>query len=233
MARFFYLDYRMVTIEDTIFAKWDEWLSVIHKDIEWLLTNYYIYKEVKEIVKNNRDIQENNTIFAWMSMVCLDSVAIGIRRQIDKTNGSISLANLLKDIKNKPKVICRKRFVALYEPMPEIHPGIKLDFGNKDFNSFAGEGEEYIDEKMIDSDLKMLEENGKKIKKFVNKRIAHRDKAHFEYVPDHDEIQDCLDYLEALLKKYLLLFRAQSWDPIIPIFQFDWLKVLREPWIKE
>jgi hypothetical protein len=232
-ARFFIWEDYMVVNEDNLFDKLNNWLTILHENIQWLLSNYWIYNQIKEIVKQNKNIQDNNVIFAWMSMVCLDSIVIGIRRQTDRRKGSISLIKLLENIKNNPRLISRRRYVAIYGPMREIHPGIKLDHGNNDFDKLVGEGKEFIDPAIPGSDIVSLREKAKKIEDYANKVIAHRDKSQFEYFPTHSEIQDCLDYLEALLKKYLLLFRAQSWDPIIPVFQFDWLRVLREPWIKE
>jgi hypothetical protein len=216
--------------ENRLFKKWNDWLSIIHTDIQWLLTNYYIYKEIHEIVKKNENIQKNNAIFAWMSTVCTDYLVMGIRRQIDKRKDSISIVRLIEAIKKNPKVIYRKRFVGMYEATPNMVRALPKYFGNRDFDKLAGVDREYIDPKILDSDIIGLKLKAEKIKEVANKMIAHIDEDDFKDCLSQDEIEDCLDYLEALLKKYLSLFRATDYD-IIPVFQFDWLRVLREPWI--
>ena len=46
------------------------------------------------------------------------------------------------------------------------------------------------------------------------------------------ELDDCLDCLEKLLKKYLLLFTAEAHLYIVPIWQYDWKEIFRRPWIE-
>ena len=209
--------------EDDLFNKYNSWLSVIHNDIQWLSSNYFIYREIKKIISNNKNIQENNAIYHWMSMVVNDSIAMGIRRQICKRKDSISLFRLLHAFKRKPQIISSERYVALYTTLPQ-------SFAHHDFDNLAGKERKYIDAERIEADIMYLKEKTGNVEIFANKRVAHYGDESYENIPTNDEIQEALDCLEALLKKYLLIFRAESWD-IIPIFQFDWLRPLREPWI--
>jgi hypothetical protein len=222
-ARFFYFGKQMAINEDTLFEKWNEWLSIIHEDIQWICTNYFIYGEIQKIIQKNKNLQENNAIYYWMSMIVVDSVVIGIRRQLCKRKDTISFVKLLEAIKRKSKVISRKRFVSLYTTLPH-------NFAHGNFDRLAGVGKEYIDVDIINIDLNDLKCKTKDIEKYANNRVAHFGNGDYKYIPTHDEIQSSLDYLKDLLKKYLLIFRAEDWD-IIPIFQFDWLKPFREPWI--
>lgn len=42
---------------DAIFAKWDSWLSTVHQEVQGLLVNRHIFREVQAIIQANPKIQ--------------------------------------------------------------------------------------------------------------------------------------------------------------------------------
>lgn len=150
---------------------------------------------------------------------------IGVRRQLDRDPDSISFARLLGEVAANPHVISRKRYVALYKTM-------LLDLGNKAFDRLAGSGATYIDPTVPTAELAKLEALAARIRKYANKRIAHFDKSDFKALPTYAELDECLDYLEELLKRYVRLLRAKSYTTIVPVWQYDWKQVFRSSWIE-
>lgn len=101
----------------------------------------------------------------------------------------------------------------------------------QEFDRLAGRGALNINPQMVSDDLRILKDKVSKIRNFANKRIAHFDEYSFKDFPTFGDLDDCLDFMEELLKKYMLLLHADSSD-ILPSFLYDWEKIFRYPWIE-
>lgn len=150
---------------------------------------------------------------------------IGVRRQLDKDPDSISFARLLGEIIAAPEIIFRDRYVALYKTNHR-------EMAGKHFDRLVGAGRTSIDPAAPAKELAKLKTTADCIRKYANKRIAHFDISDFKNVPTYAELDDSLDYLEELLKRYLLLFRAEAYSTIVPVWQYDWKQVFRKAWIE-
>lgn len=212
--------------KDAKFKKWEDWLEIIHEDIRELLVREYIFKGVQDIIKSNPKIHKPSSFYDWLGIVHSVDNSIGIRRQLDGNKKSVSFTRLLTEIIKEPEVLSRERFVGLYSDKE-----YRQDFAHRDFDDFSGEGNYFINQESVKTDLKNLLESGKEIKEFANKRVAHRsENSPSEPVTDTKVIA-CLDLLENLLIKYELLFHAVTYDGILPAWQYDWKEIFREPWI--
>jgi hypothetical protein len=87
--------------------KWLGWLEVIEKDIQQLLIRQYIFWEVQDIIKNNKDIQIPSVFYEYLGQTYIAYIAMGIRRQVKNHKDSISFARLLKEISETPRVLSR------------------------------------------------------------------------------------------------------------------------------
>ncbi|MGH7431166.1 MAG: hypothetical protein ACREI5_05045 [Candidatus Methylomirabilales bacterium] len=212
---------------DSVYNKWNDWLSTIYSDIQGVLINRHIFREVQQIIRANPKIQIDSSFFEWMVNVYAAAAVIGVRRQLDEDQDSISFARLLGEIMASPKVLSRERFVALYKGSV-----IPNKYAHHDFDKFSGPGGSYVDPVPVQADLSTLRQKAARIRKYANKRIAHFDKSDFKHLPTYADLDESLDYLEALLKKYLLLFRAEGHGSIVPVWQYDWKEIFRLPWIE-
>lgn len=210
---------------NALFAKWDGWLTTVHSDVLGLLINRYIFREVQAIIQANPKVQLESSFYEWMGNTYATSQAIGIRRQVDKDRDSVSFARLLSEVAAEAEVISRERHVALYKTA-------LIDLANPGFDRLAGPGAPHLDPVVPTKELAKLEALAAPLRRYANKRIAHFDKSDFKALPTYAELDECLDYLENLLKRYLLLFRAQHYSNIVPVWQYDWKQVFRRPWIE-
>jgi len=153
-------------------------------------------------------------------------MVMGVRRQLDPRSDSISFGRLLEDIEKNPEILSRQRYLSLYEGS-----ALPIEVPEKEFDGSTGSGALYIDLKKVSEDLRNMKDKALKIRKFANKRIAHFDKSSFQDFPTFGDLDECLDLLEELLKKYMLLLCAQGGD-ILPSFLYDWKKIFRYPWIE-
>jgi hypothetical protein len=216
----------VVTADDQDFNRLNQWLENIHTNVEQLLIKRYILREVDKIIQTNPRIHKPSSFYQWMGNVYFESAAMGIRRQIDRDTRSISFVRMLDEIQRKPEILSRGRFVSLYSD-----PNIRALIADREFDRLVGDGRSYINPDDVRKDSVKLQEKAEKVERFATKRIAHLDEVGPTIIPTFQDLDDCLDFLEQLLRKYLMLFRARSDDTIVPVWQYDWTAIFREPWI--
>lgn len=205
------------------FNKWNSWLDKIENEVTRLVENRYIFWEVQKIIKNNPKIQKPSAFYEWLGNVYATSAVIGIRRQIDERKDVITLARLLHEIMDTPQVITRRRFISLYKNFPQ-------DIAHKEFDRLAGRGG-YVDPAIVREDLRKLRDKSKELKKYANRRIAHFDRSAYRHPLTFREINQCLNFMEKLVIKYIRLFRAAGYESLVPVFTYDWKKIFKYPWI--
>lgn len=211
---------------DNVFNKWNVWLEVIYDEVQGLLVNRQIYHDMEGIVRTNPKIQIESAFYEWMGILYASTQATGVRRQIDPRPDVISFVNLLGEIKDEPEVLDRERYRTL------SGGGLSKEAADRDFDRYAGEGQPHIDPQRVDADLTEMRQKADKIRIFANRRIVHFDRSDFNALPVFSELDECLDLIETLLKKYLKLFRANATLPIVPKWEYDWKKIFKTPWIE-
>ncbi len=202
--------------------QWRTWLQTILEDVQGALINRTIFQEVRAMIDANPKIQKHSSFYEWMANVYADSGVMAVRRQRDTNARSVSLARLLKDVTGYPHVLSRDRFVALYRR--ELQ-----DVAHREFDREVGQGARHIDRRAVEADLEALRKATVDIERYGTKRIAHLDDAGPTNVPTFGELEATLELLRALLKKYMLLLLAVSYND--PVWTYDWKAIFREPWI--
>jgi len=211
---------------DQLFEKWDQWLVIIMKDVTSLSVSRHIFWAVQEMIDANPKIRLASTFYKWMGSAYAVYQSIGLRRQVDPRRDTISFRRLLAEIARKPEVISRKRYVALYR-----NPVLREEVADQHFDQFAGVGKPYINRAMVREDCDQLVKKVERMKDYVDARIAHHAHQGPTRPPTYGDIDDCLDFVEALLIKYLTVLRAEAFVSILPTWQYDWKQIFRHPWI--
>ena len=135
------------------------------------------------------------------------------------------MAGLLEEMIATPEVLTRTYYVGFYKG------SVVEQFANKDFDKFAIQGAPHIDPALVAADLEKLRFASKRCEDFADKRLAHRDKREPKELPTYDEVDACIDVLDNLYVRYLLLFRASNMTSLLAEMQYDWEAVFRVPWI--
>jgi len=215
-------------------AKWDNWAKQVKLHVTDLLVKGHIFWEIQEIIKANPRIQKPSSFYEWMANCYATDAVIGIRRQLDTDKRSISLMNLLTDIIRAPTVLSREQYVASYleQPHPDDARPYIESAANRYFDKFAGPGKSHVDPSIIRADLDRLLGHSKNLERYANKRIAHFNRGSFKLVPTHKEVKNCLDLIEELTKKYLLLIQGAAPKTLLPVWTYDWKEIFLEPWLR-
>jgi len=227
----------MVKIIDDIFSKWNKWIDVIRSEITDLSFNRNIFREVQDIIKNNPKIQKPSSFYEFLVNIYITSALMGVRRQVKIDEDSISFAKLQKEIYHTPEILSRKRFFDLYkgttvERFAKSIGSTVEQFDSRDFDKFAGKRGIYVDPELIKLDFEKLKSKAQKCEKYADRRVAHFDKRGMDSIPTFADLDNCIDFLEILMKKYYFLFRAGHLS-ILPVSQnkYDWKAIFKEIWL--
>lgn len=86
----------------------------------------------------------------------------------------------------------------------------------------------------FDLDLRRIEDASERIRRFVNKRVAHRaSQGAIRRLPYLNELDSALNTLDAVFCKYNLLLTAEGGSSLRATRQYDWREVLWNPWLPD
>jgi len=223
---------------DDRFNKWNKWIDVILSEITKLSIDRHIFWEVQDIISNNPKIQKPSKFYNFLRNIYAASALMGVRKQVKIDKDSISFAKLLQEICNTPKILSRTRFFANYkgstvEKIAKLMGSTVEEFESRNFDQFAGKTGDHVDPELIKLDLGELKSKAQKCEKYADQRVAHFDKKAISNIPTFTDLDKCIDFLEMLIKKYYLLFRASVLTRILPESQneYDWKAIFKEAWI--
>jgi hypothetical protein len=224
---------------DSRIDKWVRWLSIIEKDIYELLMLRYVFWEVEKIIKANRKIQTDGYFFQWLGITYSKTASICVRRQLDSNARVITLGRLLSEIQRSPAVLSLSRFESFYTKDHDTRTEEQRMFYNlektraeKEFRQFSGKVKVHVDPASVSKDLVRLERTCYPILKYVNKRVAHRDKKEFTALPTFNELDRAIQTVFDVFKKYVLLLRGEMFDFVIEP-QWDWKEVFKVAWLEK
>jgi hypothetical protein len=70
------------------------------------------------------------------------------------------------------------------------------------------------------------------VRRFVNKRVAHRAaERELRRLPRFNELDAAMDTIDRIFCKYNLLLTAEGMTTAFATRQYNWMEVLYEPWI--
>lgn len=194
--------------------KWKKDLEQILSELMLLWKGKVIWEGVKDIVDANTNVQNPGHFHRWASINHGITVAVGIRRQIDKDSRSRSLRNLLQDMR------CNVNHILLDKAkhLSELN-------GSENEQELRNQIEKLL-EKMI----KKLDNKCKIIKKFVDKHVAHTDREGTRKVTI-DQVHNALIEINEIMKDVSTLIDGSPINIETPI-RDDWKDIFRVPWIE-
>ncbi len=224
------------------FQRWQQWIEEICDQVAYLFVFRHIYKVVRQIVASNPHLRKEPNIFWWwLDYAYATTMLMGLRRLGDRSKEVISLYRLLDDIRNHPKVLSRERYRRLRESLWKqpnvvsnalVRQTAKMTVSqkaNEVFDELCGHGKPHIDPKVVEEDLKRLDEAMKKVRELADKRLAHYDRKPPQRQPTHKDIDECLDLISEILRKYHRLMKGGDIS-LMPVINHDWTAIFKIPW---
>jgi hypothetical protein len=132
---------------------------------------------------------------------------------------------MLHEMTEATEVVSRTYYVSLYKG------STVEDLADGDFDRYADAGAPHIRAAMVEDDLRTLKQTTTKCEEYADKRVARRDKREPKEPPTYNEVDACVDQLDALYVKYFGLLHASHMDTLLPTWQYDWKAIFRTPWL--
>lgn len=212
--------------DDERLAQWNAWLDVIYAEVQSLMVSRHVYRRVQEIIAANPAIQQSSSFYDCYATEHAAYAAMAIRRSLDTDKQAISLARLLDSISKFPKVLSRERYVGAITGR-----GYSASYGESGFDDLVGIDQKHVDPEKVKAELEELQRLGDSCKAYTDRRIAHTDKRPPEKLPTFPEIDACIEHIETVVKRYLLLIRQVCQFDILPTWMYDWEEIFRKPWL--
>ncbi|MEK6775343.1 MAG: hypothetical protein AABY87_00505 [bacterium] len=208
-------------------SKWRRWLPRLKGDVTDLYRKLQIYKELVSIVKADKKTLDPPAFFNWARDNYIVAICIGIRRLSDKDLDSISLRRLLGEVALRPDVVSRDSFRALHW---------QKDCTSRDadvsFDKIVGRGKSHVSAQMVTADVKKLAQADERIRRFVNKRLAHHvPLGQIRRFPTLSEVEEALEVFDELFAKYNMLISGDGFITLYATPQYDWRRVLAHAWM--
>ncbi len=152
------------------------------------------------------------------------TMLVAVRRQLGIKKGEISLLNLLNKLIQHNTSITKEWYASEWLKdsslmTPNNAPELKDFVLNIPVSEFEKHfGKDYLDAVVVWRDIKVLKSATKIIKSYVDKRIAHRDRAPVVSV-NEKEYLEALELLEKMTTKYILLLKQVGMVGLKPVIQ--------------
>jgi hypothetical protein len=206
------------------YRRWRRWFDDIKNQIFAIHHRRQVYREVMAMIDANPAIQVPSAFYTWMRTVYVYDTTIAVRRLVDRDRRTVSLVRLTQEIGDHPEVMTRARFVARYR-------GWLRGAGHRDFEQFASPSAKTIHRRGIRRDQRELVAAARRLKTFVDRHVAHNDRRPMRRLPTYAELDDCIDLLGRLAKRYCLLLEQSALVDVVPVIQDDWKAPFHVPWI--
>lgn len=204
--------------------KWRKWIGAIAEDIGDQMASFDVYKELRSIVAANPGIQRPRYLHDWIFLNYARASTVRLRRFDDQDSRSQSLWRMLYEMLEYPGIITRRSHGALYSSNRHL---AALTFDNA-----VGRGRECLGPGRIRQDLRRIEGSCARVRRFVNKRVAHAGaKGALRKPPTFGDLEQALHEIDSIVCYYQLLLTGTASQTQKPTFQFDWADVLRVPWL--
>ena len=210
------------------FHKLDEDLGRIYGEIRALRINQHIFWEVQGMIRKNPNLHKASSFYGWMGNMYAAAMSAAVRRLVDRRKDTVSFVRLLEQVRKDPSLFSRASYKSRF-----ANSDLPPNFLDRDYDHLIGTGRQQPDPSAIDKEIEELKARTKKLKDFVDAHVAHLAAQPSDQPPKFQELDDAIDCLEALLKRYLHLFRGVGLSSALPTWQYDWQEIFRYPWLEE
>lgn len=210
--------------------KWYRWVGSVKENdsIAFEMTNLAhnkrIYYEVKEIIKDNRELENKQSLFfSFLARTYSDSTLMAIRRQVRHQKDSKSLIKLVKEIRNNANFITIKFYQKLYND-PEL--------GRKDFlRLYANETGQHLNPRIVDRELEKLKKVISLTEEYTDQRLAHLDTSKPSYIPSYKDLDESCNLLFDVYKFVYNILYASEIKSLEPKIKPGWKSIFQTAWI--
>jgi hypothetical protein len=228
--------------------KWERWMKSIQNDVHRMYLHRYVWKRMMEIATENPDVK-NVVSYFWNFQfdIYVNTQAGAVRRQADVNSQVASLGQLLSEIAETPDLLTHDWYLEHWRD--ESYDDSNIAFwrraGEKEWaEKYAVDSGEHVAPRMVEADLAELRDESEKVRRYVDKYVAHSDKTVIglgstpasppdDFLPSLDEVHQAIDLIGRLFLRYNGLFSSADIFDLTPMVQHDWEAVFRVQWLPD
>ena len=167
---------------EDLLPTWIAWLEEVERHVTEIMGDRDIFQKVMKVVRANPKSHDPSDFLEWFSRHYSHSLVLSIRRQRDQNSQSVSLANLLRDMRNNAPLITRSWYLDQYpEDMRADGTAVKY------FDKWSGPGKNHVNPAIMKKHLAELKRACSRVKQFVDKRIAHLKRVRYTEIPSSED----------------------------------------------
>lgn len=212
--------------------KWLDWDEQVFSRVVWLFENRRWYRRMVGILDQNPRMNRPNGFYDWLFGNYAYSMSMGIRRLLDPSQNTVSLARLVHSMAKHPWVISREYYVNGWirdKPYPESARRL----ANEDYDFFAGKDREQLDPQRLERALQVVRRRAGKVLTYADQVVAHhqetRPSLSLTFAGGNRPV-DCIGKLHNHIHTVLTRGHIHNYE-LIETEKWDW--VFREPWIPQ
>jgi hypothetical protein len=214
-------------------AKWKRWCEeMIDSNVLTMYLHRYAWQEVGKILEDNEPQLPESDWWEFMRDTYGTTQAVAVRRQADRHRDAASLGKLIEEIRDDADRLTRDFWLGLWT-FDDDRLGIKRATAEKAWHEhYGGSVGTHLDPAIPTADLDALATGAGKVKRYVDKHVAHADAVSPEVTLTFGDVHDAIDVIGTLFRKYYNLFTGGSYVELEPAMQDDWKAVFRVPWMR-
>ena len=205
--------------------KWRRWLGEIKQQVYSVMQSRHVYNETVAIIHANKSLPKTSVFYGQLQVWYADSVIMAIRRQAKIDRQAISLARLMDEMRENPELISREYWTDLCKGY------VVEEFSDRMFDHLAGRGAKHVDPTVVEADLVRFRNSLRSCERWADKRVAHFDAGKAPKPPTFGELDEALESLDEMLKKYFNLVTADAIAFTTPEIQYNWKRIFEHPWM--
>lgn len=176
-----------------------------------------VYIEYRAVVTSNPELNKGSGFLDLVDSMYISHVLLAVRRIADNDLRTISLYNLIEEIRDNPQHISRDWYINRFRRKSEGERQFKKLWGSKS----------HIDAARVNRDLQLLSNITNHIQISVNKNVAHNDRRKTTKPLTYHELNTAIDGIFDLVSRYhaLILNTAVATPNVLSshkIFTIPW-----------
>jgi hypothetical protein len=223
---------------DDLYKRWQGLIQHIYKETIFIFTTRYRFREVYKLFEKNEKLQKvGNDVYRWLFGMWGRDALMAIRRELDTQGNTINLWHLMIEIENRPDVLTRRRYVAFLQPdAPEFRVRLlNRGFDDRGALSLLAGSRDPLDDiiapERVLADRKYLQARTKKTFDYAQRLVAHRTPFSDDLKVTMTDINDAMDGIEEVFKKYYLILSGNTLFSAEATIQYDWMAAFNIPWL--
>jgi hypothetical protein len=210
--------------------EWDRWarsISKVEDDLQATVNDRELFHGFRDVLVENREWIEQHEGVLFCDFVVrsyVARVALGIRRQVKRHDDSISLVQILSQMKECAPQLTFDFYLEQFPREPRNY----IPWQEPTFASISEDGR-VASTQLISSDIDELTRLTGQVEGWADRELAHLDRRGFIGSVTYDDLDAAVNALDRIACKYICLLTGRGYETLKATIVFDWRKIFSVP----